>query len=212
MRALVSVLALGALALLAACSLTGRAIDRSLSGLLPQADVAPRGAAFLVVVLRQQLAPTPFDYANRPLFARFDTVREGADFRIVQAAGFLNVPSKDIADVRSLYAIPGVRGRYVLEYSEVQNDQSRRTMATLADRRCEDDTCVLALAESLPIGSEPGQIDLPSAAGCVSNEADTNTCPLEAQAFAAAAAQLAGKTGPEKFDRFFLLYQDAQPR
>lgn len=209
MRALGTAFAFVTLALLAACSLTGRAIDRSLNGLLQQADVAPRGAAFLVVVIPGQLAPTPFDYANRPLFARFDTVREGADFRIVQAAGFLNAPSKDTADARSLYMIPGVRSRYVLEYSEVQDDQSRRTMATLADRRCEDDTCVLALAEALPIGSEPEQIDLPYAAGCAP---ENSVCPLDAQAFAAAATQLANKTAPEQFNRFFLVYQDTENR
>lgn len=211
MRALPQVLAFCALALLAACAFSGRAIDRSLRGLLPVADVAPRaGGAFLVVVLHQDLALTPFDYGHLPLFARFDIVREGADFRIVQGAGFLNVPSNYVADSRSLYEIPGKRGRYVLEYSEIQNDQSRRTMATLADRRCEDDTCVLAIAESLPIGDQPEQMQLPNAPTCDPTAAEA--CPLDAQAFAAAAFQLAERASADQFDGFFLVYQDAETR
>lgn len=208
MKSFAAVLALCTLALLAACSFSGRAIDRSLSGLLPEAEVAPRGSAFLVVVLREELAPTPFDYYNRPMFARFDVVGQGADFRIVPGAGFLNVPPDYISDSRSLYVIPGQRSRYVLEYNEIQGaDQSRRIMATVAERRCQGDTCALAIAESLPIGDEPGQIQLPDVAAC-----EATSCPLDAQAFAAAASRVANQTSADEFDSFFLIYQDAQAR
>lgn len=210
MRISSAILALACFALLAGCAamqIKGRPIDRSLSGQMTKADTAPHGAAFLVVAVSLERAANPLDYFQRHYFARFDIRREAADFQISQGAGFLAVPPNQLADSRSLYVIPGRRESFVLEYSQGAADDSRLTMATLADRRCIDSTCVLAIAGELPIGEEAGKMHLPRAAGCEGED-----CPLDAQAFAQAAPQLLSRTDSEQFKRFFLLYQDAQPR
>lgn len=204
--------ALSALAALSACSFQlGEPIDRSMRGLLELTDAAPRGVSYILTAEYAKStalsALTPPDLTILPPFVGLTVVREGQDFRLAPAAGSLGLPPQLISDSRSLYAIPGNRDRYVMEYNYVNDDGRRQLMATLAERRCQGDTCVLAIAESIPVNRAEGTVAVPLSAPCPApEECDV---PVDGQAFAAAVAQISARMRAEDFNDYFLIYQPA---
>jgi hypothetical protein len=203
---------LALLVIVAACSFSlGEPINRSLSGLMQPAETAPRGPAYLTMA--NDADPTPelisaLDYQNIPPFIGFTVVRESADFRFASATGFYTPPPRYVEDTRSLYLIPEQRNRYVLEYTAVDENGDRTLMATLAERRCQGDTCVLAIAESIPVGGEVQRDLRCSDDGAAGVSCDSDS-PIVGAAFAAAASEVAGRMTAEDFNKFYLIYQPA---
>jgi len=203
--------ALAAFAALSACSFQlGEPIDRSMRGLLELTDAAPRGVSYILSAEYAKpsslSALTPPDLTLLPPFVGVTVVREGQDFRLAPAAGSLGLPPQLISDSRSLYAIPGNRDRYVMEYNFVDDDGGRQLMATLAERRCQGDTCVLAIADDIPVNGGEGSVTVPHASPCAEDDCDS---PVVGQAFAAAVAQISARMSAEDFDDYFLIYQPA---
>jgi hypothetical protein len=206
-----AIAALAAFAALSACSFQlGEPIDRSMRGLLEQTDTAPRGVSYILTAEYAKTsslsALTPPDMIILPPFVGLTALREGQDFRLAPAAGSLGLPPQLISDSRSLYAIPGSPHRYVMEYNFVAEDGSRQLMATLAERRCQGDTCVLAIANNIPVNGDEGSITVPLASPCAEPDCDA---PVDGQAFAAAVAQISARMRAEDFNDYFLIYQPA---
>lgn len=199
-----------AMAAVGACSFElGEAVDRSMNGLLGLTDAAPRGVSYLLAAEYTRSSITvesATDYAIIPIFVGLAVVREGQDFRLSPGVGSMEVPPELISDSRSLYVIPGGRERFVLEYNFVNEDGSRQLRATLAERRCQGDTCVLAIADELPVNDDGG-VSIVETASC--REAGCEEMILDGQAFAAAVAQISARMSAEDFDDYFLIYQPA---
>jgi hypothetical protein len=141
-----------------------------------------------------------------PPFVGLTAVREGQDFRLAPAAGSLGLPPQLISDSRSLFAIPGTPHRYVMEYNYVEDDGGRQLMATLAERRCQGDTCVLAIANDIPVNGNEGSLAVAYAQECAEAACDA---PVDGQAFAAAVAQISARMDAADFNDYFLIYQPA---
>lgn len=213
MRRIRTLIVLAALSAAAACGFgeLGRPIDRSLAGAMTAADVAPRGTTYFLLCCSNDPAG-PLDNINTPIMAGFTAAREGSDFRIVPGLGFIDIPAGYSADTRSLYAIPGERGRFVLEFTQVNDDQSRSMRATIVERRCQGDTCVLALADSLPINSNDGGVTVAQStrtAPCDPVISECGDIVLDGTALAAAAPDVAARLRTTDFNRFLLIYGDA---
>jgi hypothetical protein len=206
-----AVAALAAFAALSACTFElGVPIDRSMRGLLDQTDTAPRGVSYILSAdyakSSSLSALTPPDMVILPPFVGLTAVREGQDFRLAPAAGSLGLPPQLISDSRSLFAIPGTPHRYVMEYNYVEDDGGRQLMATLAERRCQGDTCVLAIANDIPVNGNEGSLAVAYAQECAEAACDA---PVDGQAFAAAVAQISARMDAADFNDYFLIYQPA---
>ncbi len=193
---------------LSACDSLGEPLSRSLRGLLTETNVAPRGVAYLVPAVGNM---SSFDlgglnYWNTPLFARFTILPEGANFRIVSDGGFFELPPHYISDTRTLYDIPGQNERYLLEFNQ-STSEGRQIRATLVERRCQGETCLLAIASSVRVGERPDQVFVPLASECPNG--DCEDIPLDAAAFANAAPEIARLATDRDLERYFLIYHDA---
>jgi hypothetical protein len=179
----------------------GVAVDRSMVGVLTATDITPSGASYLLAHAQEgNFSAEPLTFRNGPEFIGVTLVREGPNFRVMDAAGFAVLPPGMISDSRTLFAIPGQRDRYVMEFVLTNEDGDRMLAVTLAERRCQGDTCVLAIATQLPIGDDDGDVPLP-------NLGDEWNVLYSGEAFAAAISQIAARMSPSDFNHHYLIYR-----
>jgi hypothetical protein len=197
------------LTLVACVGPLGVRIDRSLSGLLNTADVSPRGTSYLLRREYTESTKIPAlpgsDQIFEPAFIGLTIDLEPQSFRLSPGPGSFELPSRFASDSRSLYQVPGTRDTFVLEYNFVDDDDRRQLMATIAERRCQGDLCVLAIAHMMPVGSGH-DIAIPPSPHCARQDCGAIP-PLSSEALAAAISEVAERVRRADAYDYFLLYE-----
>lgn len=138
-------------AVVSACSLGGISLNRSLYGELAPARVLPAGQVYFIGQLdltSDALSASGAMAEFGPGFTVLTLANEGDGLRITDARDIglsFGIPAAQRRDTKFVYAVPGGFEQYVFELSGRNERQERVFVAFFAQRRCDGQTCVLAL-------------------------------------------------------------------